>query len=104
MSIHIRPVRTIAIKKQPTDKFKQPGNLFLQSRTRKHQVAGFFLRQTTLITCLYEKRLETLTLKNTQGATYKPVSLRLEIIYSIPIPPESDYSHSIVAGGFEEIS
>lgn len=89
MSIHIRPVRTIAIKK-PTDKFKQPGNLFL--------------RQTTLITCLYEKRLETLTLKNTQGATYKTVSLRLEIIYSIPIPPESDYSHSIVAGGFEEIS
>lgn len=33
--------------------------------------------------------------KNTQGATYKTVSLRLEIIYSIPIPPESDYSHSI---------
>ena len=55
MSIHIRPVRTIAIKKQPTDKFKQPGNLFLQSRTRKHQVAGFFLRQTNLITYLYEK-------------------------------------------------
>lgn len=42
--------------------------------------------------------------KSTQGATYKTVSLRLEIIYSIPIPPESDYSHSIVAGGFEEIS
>ena len=42
-------------KKQPTEKFKQPGNLFLQSRTRKHQVAGFFLRQTNLITYLYEK-------------------------------------------------
>lgn len=70
MSIHIRPVRTIAIKK-PTDKFKQPGNLFLQSRTRKHQVAEFFLRQTTLITCLYEKRLETLTLKTLKAQLTK---------------------------------